>query len=171
MLVESFNRTRWLDKLRPAGASQKGDGPEGPLALIVTTNILKVEKNFSRVILVLWAMLIFQYRSTEIHNLCVSSLRQSHAIFTISWSRNFRHCRIEKKHARSFHQYLHSRIMRVILAQGSCQVLRSLDVSSKKGAMPLFFHKKKYVRVILAQRAMQIFSAQKTNKQRATDSM
>ena len=37
MLVESFNRTRWLDKLRPAGASQKAEGPEGPMAPIVTT--------------------------------------------------------------------------------------------------------------------------------------
>ena len=53
VLVESFNRTRWLDKLRPPGASQKADGPEGPMA-----------KTFSHVILVLGAMLIFQYRST-----------------------------------------------------------------------------------------------------------
>ena len=86
MLVESFNRTRWLDKLRPAGASQKADGPESPMAPIVTTGVLIVEKKkktFSRVILVLEAMLIFQYRSTEIHELCVSSLRQSHAIFTV----------------------------------------------------------------------------------------
>ena len=44
MLVESFNRTRWLDKLRPAGASHKADGPEGPTAPIVTTGILIVEK-------------------------------------------------------------------------------------------------------------------------------
>ena len=43
MLVESFNRTRWLDKLRPAGASQKADGPEGPMAPIVTFGILIVE--------------------------------------------------------------------------------------------------------------------------------
>ena len=30
VLVESFNRTRWLDKLRPAGASQKGGWAGGP---------------------------------------------------------------------------------------------------------------------------------------------
>jgi len=67
VLVESFNRTRWLDKLRPAGASQEADGPEGPMAPIVTTGILivKKEKTFSHVILVLGAMLIFQYRSTR----------------------------------------------------------------------------------------------------------
>ena len=40
MLVESFNRTRWLGKLRAAGASQKTDGPEGPMAPIVTTGVL-----------------------------------------------------------------------------------------------------------------------------------
>ena len=39
MLVESFNRTRWLDKLRPAGGSQKADGPEGPMAPIVTAGV------------------------------------------------------------------------------------------------------------------------------------
>ena len=61
----------------------------------------------------------------EIHELCVSSLRQGRAIFTVlqgltpSWSRNFRNaqrpssCCIDQKN-----QYLHSRIMRVILAQG-----------------------------------------------------
>ena len=38
-----------------------------------------------------------------------------------------------EKHANSFHQYLHSRIMRASLAQGSCQILQILDVSSKKG--------------------------------------
>ena len=64
--MESFNRTRWLDKFRPAGASRKADGPEGLMAPIVTTGIsVAREKTFSRVILVLGAMLIFLYRSTE----------------------------------------------------------------------------------------------------------
>ena len=49
MLVESFNRTRWLDKLRPAGASQKADGPEGPMAPIVTTGVSVIGKNLSHV--------------------------------------------------------------------------------------------------------------------------
>ena len=53
MLVESFNRTLWLDKLRPAGASQKAEGPEGPMAPIVVTGTSFVGKTFSRVILVL----------------------------------------------------------------------------------------------------------------------
>ena len=44
VLVESFSRTRWLDKPRPAGASQKADGPEGPMAPIVTNGVLIVEK-------------------------------------------------------------------------------------------------------------------------------
>ena len=82
----------------------------------------------------------FSIVSREIHNLCVSSLRQSHAIITVSESRNFRNAQrpssyfavVRKTLARSFHQYLHSRIMRVILAQGSCPVLQILDVSSQK---------------------------------------
>ena len=77
----------------------------------------------------------------EIHELCVSSLLQGRAIFTIlqgltpSWSRNFRNaqrassCFIDQKNN---NQYLHSRIMRVILAQRSCPVLQILDVSSCK---------------------------------------
>ena len=76
----------------------------------------------------------------EIHELCVSSLRQGLAIFTVlqgltpSWSRNLRNaqrpssCFIDHKK----HQYLHSRTIRVILAQGSCPVLQILDVSSRK---------------------------------------
>ena len=63
MLVESFNRTRWLDKLRPAGASQKADGPEGPMAPIVTTGILVVENLLTRHPCAR-GMSIFQYRST-----------------------------------------------------------------------------------------------------------
>ena len=89
----------------------------------------------------------------------MSSSRQSHAIFTVlkKWS-----------HAKSFHQYLHSRIMRVSLAQGSCQVLQILDVSPKTGTMLLFF-KKKGARVILAQSGHAKFLCAK--KGRATDSM
>ena len=49
----SFNRTRWLNKLRPAGASQKADGPEGPMAPIVTTGVSSVGKTFSHIILAL----------------------------------------------------------------------------------------------------------------------
>ena len=41
VFVESFNGTRWLSKLRPAGASQKADGPEGPIAPIVTSGKLQ----------------------------------------------------------------------------------------------------------------------------------
>ena len=50
MLAESFNRTRWLD-----GASQKAEGPEGPMAPIVTTDVppCKKKKPFSHVIFVL----------------------------------------------------------------------------------------------------------------------
>ena len=34
-------RTHWLNKLRPAGASLKAEGPEGPLAPVVTTGSYK----------------------------------------------------------------------------------------------------------------------------------
>ena len=58
--------------------------------------------------------------------------------------------------------------MRVILAQGSCQVLQILDVSSKTGTMLLFFFNKKSVCVILAQRAMQNFLCAKKNNVQLT---
>ena len=150
------------------------------MAPIETTGVLIVEKHNSHASsLCSGPCSYFSIVPREIDNLCVSSLRQSHENF---WSRNFRNAwrpsscfavmKKKKKHARSFHQYLHTRIMRVILAQGSCPMLQILDVSSQRketGAMLLFFQKQKYVRVILAQSAMQIFSAQK--KKRATDSI
>ena len=49
MLVESFNRTRWLDELRPAGASQMADGPEGPMAPIVTTGVSVIRPTMTMV--------------------------------------------------------------------------------------------------------------------------
>ena len=55
MLVESFNRTHWLDKLRPAVASQKADGPEGPTAPIVTTGVSHCrKKNLSHASSLCW---------------------------------------------------------------------------------------------------------------------
>ena len=92
---------------------------------IVTTGVLIVEKKLSsRVILVLGAKLIFQYRST--------GDPRSVRVILAPEPCNFH--RIEKKriHAKSFHQYLHSRIVRVSLAEWSCQVLQILDVSSKQ---------------------------------------
>ena len=90
------------------------------MAPIVTTGVLIVEKTFSRVILVLGAMLIFQYRST--------GDPQFVRVILAPKSCNFH--RIEKRsHARSFHQYLHSRIMHVILAQRAMQIF---SVQKKK---------------------------------------
>ena len=37
MLVESCSRTRWLDKLRPAGAPHRWMGRGGPMAPVVAT--------------------------------------------------------------------------------------------------------------------------------------
>ena len=70
VLVESFNRTRWLDKLRPSGASQKADGPEGPMAPIVTTGVLITRHPCAG------ATIIFLYRSTEDPRIVRVSLAQ-----------------------------------------------------------------------------------------------
>ena len=61
MLVVSFIRTRWLDKHRPAGASQKGGRAEGPDGTHRDHWWLQLKKrlHFSRVILAPGAMLIF----------------------------------------------------------------------------------------------------------------
>ena len=154
MLVESFNRTRWLDKLRPAGALPKADGSEIPMAPIVTTGILIVKKTFltrhpcarGHVNL----SVSFHGRSTicachpcaramQFSRIVIKKLQKRVAPIVLL-------CRIVKKsHARSFHQNLHSRIMRVILARGSYQALQILDVSTKTGAMLLFFFLKKKV--------------------------
>ena len=136
MLVESFNRTRWLDKLRPAGASQKADGPEGPMAPIVTTGILVVENLLTRHPCA-FVRVIFAPEPCNFHCIVTKKLQKRVAPIVLL-------CRLEKNHATSFHQYLHSRIMRVILAQGSCPVLQILDVFSQRGktlTMLLFFQK------------------------------
>ena len=54
VLVESFNRTRWLEKLRAAGASQKADGPEGPMAPVVTLVFSLQQKNLSHTSSLCW---------------------------------------------------------------------------------------------------------------------
>ena len=46
LLVMSFNRTRWLDKLRPAGASS-GGWTEGPMAPVETTDAATVDQRCS----------------------------------------------------------------------------------------------------------------------------
>ena len=108
----------------------------------------------------------------------MSSLRQSHTIFRIvvkklqERAKRSSSCsavlKKKKKHARSFHQYQHSRIMRVILAQGSCPMLQILDVSSqRKNRGPRYSSSKKqqYVRVILAQKPCKISLLKKKNVQ------
>ena len=131
MLVESSNRTRWSDKLRPAGASQKADGPEGPMAPVVTAGVLIVKKTFSHFIPCAGShvnlSVSFHKRSTNCA--CHPSARAMQ--FSPYW---------EKKHAKFVHQYLHSRIIRVILAQRATQN---------------FSAQKKKRRVILAQAAAQ----------------
>ena len=63
----SINRTRWLDKLRPAGASS-GGWTEGPMAPVETTDAATVDQRCS-----------FKHW-TEL-----SSLRRSHAFFTFKF--------------------------------------------------------------------------------------
>ena len=76
----------------------------------------------------------------EIHNLCVSSLQFFHCVVVKKLQERVAPlvllCRIEKQ--------LHSRIVRVILAQGSCPMLQILDTCphrEKTGTMRLFFQK------------------------------
>ena len=74
MLIVSFTRACWLNKLKPAGCLTKADRLEGPMAPIVTTGYnWRKKEHFSRVVLVLGAMLIFAVS-------CVSSLCRDHAI-------------------------------------------------------------------------------------------
>ena len=91
---ESFNRTRWLDKLKPADASQEADGPEGPMAPIVTTGVLFVEKPLLTRHLCarghISLSVSFHRRSTICA--CHPCARAMH-FFTISWSRNFRNAK------------------------------------------------------------------------------
>ena len=63
--MDPLRPRRELQSLRPAGASQKAEGPEGPMAPIVTTGISVVGKKLSHTSSLCWAMLIFLYRSTE----------------------------------------------------------------------------------------------------------
>ena len=95
----------------------------------------KKKKPFSRVIPVLGAMLTFQYRST-------GDARIVRVILTPEPCHFHRIRRVDaivvKKLQQRVAQFvlLHQsppRIMRVILAHGSCQVLQILDVSSKQG--------------------------------------
>ena len=47
------------EQAQACGRLTKAEGPQGPMAPIVTTVWLQCEKTFSQVILALWAMLIF----------------------------------------------------------------------------------------------------------------
>ena len=141
MLVESFIRTRWLDKLRPAGASQKAEGPEGPMAPLVTAGVSIVGKNFSRVILELYGPRhSFCIVPRKILELCVSSLRPSHAIFAVFEKRS--HANL------STNTYI-SRIMRVSLAHGPCKYSSNhrprFSHCTRHPSRLLFFFKKKKV--------------------------
>ena len=78
---ERFNRTRGLDKLRPAGASQKADGLGSPMAPVVTTGVLIVKKKtfLTRHPCAGGFVNLFCIVPRKIHELCVSSMHRGHA--------------------------------------------------------------------------------------------
>ena len=83
----SLNRTRWLDKLRPAGASS-GGWTEGPMARVETTDAATVDQRCSFKHRTGWrhdhsnSILCVALRMGQ-GNLCeLSSLRRGHALFT-----------------------------------------------------------------------------------------
>ena len=103
----SINRTRWLDKLRPAGASS-GGWTEGPMAPVETTDAATVDQRCSFKHWAGWrhnhsnsklcvAMRMGQANLFPYHEL--SSLRRGHAFFTF--------------------QFPATRFVRVILEQGA----------------------------------------------------
>ena len=79
-------------------------------------------------------------------------------------------CRIEKKKSCQIFPpiYLHSRIMRIILAQGPCQVLQILEVSPKKTGGMLLFFKKTVCTCHPCTKGHVKFSAQKKNNVQLT---
>ena len=103
----SINRTRWLDKLRPAGASS-GGWTEGPMAPVETTDAATVDQRCP-----------FKHRTGWRHNhsnskLCVA-LRMGQAnLLSIT---NFHPCAGAMLSSRSILQT--TRFVRVILEQGS----------------------------------------------------
>ena len=76
MLVISIDRTRWLDKLRPAGASSRG-WTEGPMAPVETTDAATVDQRCP-----------FKHRTGWRHNHsnsnCVSPCAWDKLIFSVS---------------------------------------------------------------------------------------
>ena len=90
----SINRTRWLDKLRPAGASS-GGWTEGPMAPVETTDAATVDQRCSFKHWAGWrhnhsnSKLCVTVRMGQANLLCVTSCRPcagamlSSAFFTI----------------------------------------------------------------------------------------
>ena len=146
------------------------------MAPIVTTGVLIVEKkNLSHTSCLCWGPCqSFSIVPREIHELCVSSLRQSHAIFTIlqgltpSWSRNFRNayrpssCFIEKKKNMP-DLSTNTHILELCVSSlhiGHAKCFKFLACHQNRGKATLL-QEKQYVRVILAHQAMHNFSVQK----------
>ena len=123
----SINRTRWLDKLRPAGASS-GGWTEGPMAPVETTDAATVDQRCS-----------FKHWTGWRHNhsnskLCVAMRMGQANLFRIT---NCRLCAGAMLSSRS--NFPATRFVRVILDQGA--------MSSSQGRRK----KNEFVRVILVQ--------------------
>ena len=88
----SNNRTRWLDKLRPAGASS-GGWTEGPIAPVETTDAATVDQRCPFKLQTGWrhnhsnSKLCVALRMGQANLLSIelSSLRRGHAFFTFKF--------------------------------------------------------------------------------------
>ena len=88
----SNNRTRWLDKLRPAGASS-GGWTEGPMAPVETTDAATVDQRCPFKLQTGWrhnhsnSKLCVALRMGQANLLSIelSSLRRGHAFFTFKF--------------------------------------------------------------------------------------
>ena len=113
----SINCTRWLDKLRPAGASS-GGWTEGPMAPVETTDAATVDQRCS-----------FKHWTGWRHNhsnskLCVAMRMGQTNLFRIT------NCR-RRSHAFFTFKFPATRFVRVILVRGATSS-RHTSVSFKK---------------------------------------
>ena len=117
----SNNRTRWLDKLRPAGASS-GGWTEGPMAPVETTDAATVDQRCPFKLQTGWrhnhsnSKLCVALHMGQVNLLSIelSSLRRGHAILTF--------------------KFLATRFVRVILKQGA------MSSSQGRKKRPEFVH-------------------------------
>ena len=123
----SINRTRWLDKLRPAGASS-GGWTEGPMAPVETTDAATVDQRCP-----------FKHRTGWRHNHsnsnCVSPCAWVKLIFSVSRIVIFAQVPWSLRPTTRFTRVILVRMpMRMCLCRGAPATLVSKDFSKVKGS-------------------------------------